>query len=278
MLIRVATILFLVAAILGGSAYFIYELYYKEKKLDVYEQTNASQVAPTPLPDPSVAAFNTLKPLTVKDTPEAREALKSFLEAYPESPKLSEARAALGRINLNILRDPATPGNTLHTVKKGDSLVKIASQLKSTAELICWMNQLPSINLKIGQQLLVPPFNASLVIEREKSTVSIFNNGEFFREYQAVSAKLPASKTEVQSKVIDRVARKGDKRLAFGDEDYPDAEKLVLLSTGGLSIRPFTEPPADGSTPTPTPGIVLSPSDFMEIFVFLKNGSPVTLK
>jgi hypothetical protein len=37
MFIKALTILFLVAGILGGSGYFIYELYYKQKKLDVVE-------------------------------------------------------------------------------------------------------------------------------------------------------------------------------------------------------------------------------------------------
>jgi len=294
MLFRGFIILFLVAAILGGSGYFIYELYYKDKKLDEVEAVAPHQAQPTPTPDPSLAAFEALKPLLSKDTPDAREALMTFVTNNPESPKISEARAALSRINLAILRDPSSSGNTRYTVKKGDSLAKIGSQFKSSPELICWFNQLPNINLQIAQELVVPSFNGSIVIDRTKSTLTLLNYGEFFAELPIVSAKYPANlaKGDIESKVIDRVARKGDKRIPFGDKEYPHTERLILLGVGGLTIRPLADAPTESATPaaspaaaaspTPTPaaptGIILNPQDFTEIYVLLKTGSPVTIK
>jgi hypothetical protein len=126
MVIKAITILLLVAGILGGSGYFIYELYYKEKKLDIVEQTAAPTPTPAPTPHPAIAAFETLKPLLAQNTVEARDAATSHMSVYPDSPKASEVRSALGRINLALFRDPAaTPTNTIYTVKKGDSLDRI---------------------------------------------------------------------------------------------------------------------------------------------------------
>ena len=298
MFIKALTILVLVAAILGGSGYFIYELYYKEKKLDVVEQTAAPTPTPEPTPDPAIVAFDALNPLLAQDTPAARDAILNYLEIHPESPRLSDARAALGRINLALFRDPvATPQNTIYTVKKGDSLARIASQLKSNAELIYWANELSSINLQIGQELLVPVTDTFLVIDRDKSTVSVFNHGLFFKEYPTLSIKLvgAAASGEFQAKVADRIATKGETRVAFGSKDYPDAERLILLSSGGIALRtpPVPAPPAppapevvEGTPPpvaTPaqptTPsGIILSPESFSEIFVLVKSGTPVTIK
>lgn len=294
MLIRGLVILFIVAVILGGSGYFIYELYYKDIKLDQVEAVAPNEPKPTPTPDPSVAAFEAMKPLISKDTMEAREALMTFIMNNPESPKISDARAALSRINLAILRDPSSSGNTRYAVKKGDSLAKIGSQFKSSPELICWFNQLPNINLQIGQELVIPSFNGSLVIDRANSTVTLLNYGEFFAEIPIVSAKYPATlaKGNIESKVVDRVARKGDKRIPFGDKEYPNTERLILVGAGGLAIRPFVDTPPESPTPapssspaaspTPTPaaptGIVVNPQDFTEIYVLLKTGSPVTIK
>ncbi len=274
---KALTVLLLVAGILGGSAYFLHELYYKEKKLDVVEQTATPTPTPAPTPDPALAAFEAIKPTIAQNTPAARDAILQFLATHPESPKSAEARAALGRINLALYRDPvATPSNTVYTVQKGDSLVRIASRNKSNAELIHWANQLSSINLQIGQQLLVPVFEAALVVDRKNSTVTLFNNGEFFKEYPAASIQI-AAQGPVETKVLDRIARKGEVRVAFGHKDYPETERLVLLGTGGISIRPTPAPAADGTPPPPAPGIVLKPEDFAEIYVLVKTGTPVTI-
>jgi LysM repeat protein len=281
MIFKAFTILLLIAAVLGGSAYFVYDLYYKDKKLDLIEQTAPPTPVPSPTPDPSVAAWDELKPTAAKDTIEARESVKAFITAYPESVCIPEASAALGRMNLVLFRDTAaTPANTVYAVKKGDSLAKIASLTKSNVEQIYWVNQLSSINLQIGQQLLIPSLNASAVLIREKSTLIVFNHGEFFKEYPIVSLTLTggASKGEFETKVADRVARKGETRVAFGAKDYAETVRFVLLSPGSVSIHPAPTPAADGTIPPNPPGIVLNLADFNDIFALLKTGTPVTIK
>jgi LysM repeat protein len=281
MIFKALTILLLVAAVLGGSAYFVYDLYYKDKKLDLIEQTAPPTPVPSPTPDPSVAAWDALKPTAAKDTIEARESVKAFITAYPESVCIPEATAALGRMNLVLFRDTAaTPANTVYTVKKGDSLAKIASVTKNNVEQIHWANQLSSINLQIGQQLLIPSLNTSAILNREKSTLIVFNHGEFFKEYPIVSLTLTggASKGEFETKVADRVARKGETRVAFGAKDYAETVRFVLLSPGSVSIHPAPTPAADGTIPPNPSGIVLNLADFNDIFALLKTGTPVTIK
>ena len=281
MIFKALTILLLVAAVLGGSAYFVYDLYYKDKKLDLIEQTAPPTPVPSPTPDPSVAAWDALKPTAAKDTIEARESVKAFITAYPESVCIPEASAALGRMNLVLFRDTAaTPANTVYTVKKGDSLAKIASVTKNNVEQIHWANQLSSINLQIGQQLLIPSLNTSAILNREKSTLIVFNHGEFFKEYPIVSLTLTggASKGEFETKVADRVARKGETRVAFGAKDYAETVRFVLLSPGSVSIHPAPTPAADGTIPPNPTGIALSLADFNDIFALLKTGTPVTIK
>ena len=308
MFAKTILILLLIAGILGGSAYFIHELYYKEKKLDVVEATSTPTPTPTPTPEPWIAAFESVRQFLPQTSAEARDNLEAYIASYPDSPKSPEVRAAIGRMNIALFRDPSTSaGSTVYTVVKGDSLVRIASIHKSSAELIHWANALPSINIQIGQQLLVPVIDPALVIDREKSTVTLLNGGRLFKEFPAQSIKLsgPAATGEIQTTVSDRIARKGDTRVAFGHKDYDSAERSILLATSGVVIRtPPPEPPAPAATPvpqatpadpnapvpaapaaTPTPppppapaGIVLSPEDFAELFVLVKSGTPATIK
>jgi LysM repeat protein len=275
------TILVLVAAILGGSAYFIHELYYKDQKLDIQEVTAVPTPTPEPTPDPGIAAWAEIKDKVAAQTMESRDMLAVFLSTHPAAPTVPEARQALGRVNLALFKNPETsPGTTVYTVKKGDSLARIASQLKSNAELIFWANDLPNINLQIGQSLIVPSPDTAVIINRSKSLVTLMNQGTFFKDYTPVSMQLPASVSsgEVDAKVADRIALKGDTRVAFGHKDYPATERSILVNPGPVAIRTPPAPAEDGTTPPMPAGIVLSPEDFAELYVLVKSGTPVLIK
>jgi len=280
MIIRTLVILVLVAAILGGSGYFAYESFVKPKKLDVQEQKLA-ETAPPPPPDPSLAAFEALKPSLDQDTPEAQGAIQNFLDAYPESPMSPAARAAIGRINASRLLSPdPSPEKTPYTVVQGDSLVKIAAKFKSGAELIYRANRLATINLKIGQQLMIPKLDTALVVDRTANSVTLLNAGAFVREYPVTSLKLPpaAAKGSLETKVADKVAMKGSVRAAFGTKDYEGSDRWLMLGAAGIVLRGAPAPAADGTTPPMPPGIVLDPADAEEIFVLTTRGTPVTIK
>jgi LysM repeat protein len=280
MIARVLVILLLVAAILGGTAFFGYELYLKPKKLDVEEKKQAA-VAPTPPPDPSLPAFEKLKPSLELDTADAQSAISAFLESYPESPMAPAARAALGRINAAQILSPApSPEKIIYSVAKGDSLVKIAAKFKTGAELIYCVNHLQTINLQIGQELAVPKLDTSLVIDRAAKTVTVQNAGAFVREYPMKALKLPpaASTGTVQTKVSEKLAMKGSARVAFGTKDYEGSDRLVMLGVAGVMLRGTPPPAADGTEAPMPPGIVLDPADASEIYVLTTRGTPVTIK
>lgn len=273
---RALVILVVAGLILGGSAYFAYELYWKPNQLDREDQiAKATQAAPTPPPDPSIPVFE--KALAFKqsgDLEKAVPALSDFVRDYPKSPKAREAKAALGEINSDKLFGPDPEGKTIYTVVSGDSLVKIASKLKTNAELIFRLNNLESINLRVGQQLQVPQIESSLAIDRKGQTVTLLNKGQFFKEYPSLSFKIPggSSATPVQAKIADKLALNGANRVAFGEKNYADSDRWLMVS-GNITIRGMPE----GSEENPPHGIILSRSDMEEIFLLTGRGSPVTI-
>jgi len=278
MIIRTLVILTLVAAILGGSGYFAYEFFLKPRKLDIQEKTLPP---PTPPPDPSIAAFAALKPFLEQETPESLAALERFLTSYPESEMAPAVRAAAGRIHAAHLLSPdPSPEKTSYTVVSGDSLVKIAAKHKSGAELIYRANRLSTINLQIGQQLMIPKLDTALVVDRAAMTVTLLNAGAFVREYPIRSLKLPpsAAKGLIEAKVTDKVAMNGTVRAAFGTKDFEGSERWIMLGVSGVLLRGAPPAGADGSAPAMPPGIVLDPADAEEIFVLTNKGTPVTIK
>ncbi len=281
MIWKTLTILVLIAAIAGGTWYFVYEFHLKPKKLDVQEKLAVAEAASTPPPDPAIAAFEALKPQLELNTPEAVAAIHAYLQSYPESAGARDARAALGRINAAAFFAPvAGLGKVEYSVVSGDSLVKIASKFKTSAELIYRVNGLTTINLKIGQPLLVPQIDTSLVIDRGAQSVTVRNNGEFFKEYTPLSFKLPPSVAsgKIETKVNDKFMMKGSDRLAFGSKDYETGDRWIMLGTGGLALRSLPAPPTEGTPPPPPPGIVFTPEEAAEIFVLVTRGTPVIIQ
>ncbi len=274
-IVRTLIILALVGLILGGSAFFAYELYWKPKRLDMEDKATSAQGSAT-VPDYTLPAFEKAAALQRSGGVDgARAAWTEFIRNYPDSPKIAEAKAALGGINTNQVLSPVpSPDKTSYAVNKGDSLVKIASKFKSNAELIFRVNHLQTINLKIGQQLVIPQLDMSIVVDRKAGTVTLLNRGEFFKEYRTVALKTPRVSTSAQTKVVDKIALQGSNRVAFGDKNYSDSERWVMLGSAGLVIRGLPE----GTGATPPPGIIVAQPDIEEIFLLVSRGTPVTIQ
>jgi LysM repeat protein len=271
MIIRALTILVLTAVIFGTAAYFAYDLYWKPQKLDrIDRETKALSPVQTQPTDFTLPAYEKAAKTAKGDDPAAgRTALTEFIHNYPESPNLPAARALLGELNSKQFFSSSDPyGKVQYTVASRDSLVRIAAKFKSSAELIFRVNNLDSINLKIGQQLVVPQSDVAVIIDRKKHTITIQNKGEFFREYKILSFKSPTALPG--AKVVDKFATKDSKRVPFGDKNYEGSERVLMISGGG-TIRAALE---DGSNPA---GIVVAPGDMDEIFLLVSRGTPVTM-
>lgn len=273
-IIRTLIILGLVGLILGGAAYFSYELFWMPQKLDEEDRrAKAEQPAPTPPPDFSLPDFEKAQALVkAGDTGAARAALREFLRVHPESTKRAEAKAVLGGINVAaVFSTEETPDKTAYTVARGDSLVKVASKFKTNADLVYRASNLESINLQIGQKLFIPQMETAIVVDRKNGTLTLLNRGEFFKEYPTLSVKVPSAVTS--TKVADKIALKGSNRVAFGHKDYAESDRWLMLG-GGAVIRGHAGG-AEGSFPA---GIILSQPDMEELFLLVSRGSPVTIQ
>lgn len=297
------TLLILGIVIFGSAGYFGYQLFIKPGRIEKVEKASEAVAAtPTPTPDPGAHELQRLKSLrTGGDYLAVRDGLKSWLEAHPKSPLLKEARELLGEANMALLFQPAAnPSIITYTVVKGDSLARIASKQKSNAELIQRANNLPGIGLQIGQQLVIPVLSMSVELDRQSKTLTLLNNGSFVKEYALLSSPTPPSKTvpPVNTKILDKIANAGNKRVAFGDKAYAQSDRVILLA-GNASIvgveipypssSPSPVPGGGGATnamtgnnvnPSPSPlppGYVLPKQDLLEIFPLVSRNTPVII-
>ena len=300
---KTLTLLILGILIFGSAGYFGYELFIKPGRVEKKEKAAAIAATPTPTPDPGIHELQRLKSLRISgDNAGARDGLKAWIDSHPQSPLLKEARQELGNANFTLLFQPSgNPEVITYTVAKGDSLAKIAAKQKSNAELIQKANSLPGINLQIGQQLVIPALKTSLELDRSAKCLTLIDNGVFVKEYTLLSSPTPPSKAvpAINSKVLDKIATSGSKRVAFGDKTYAQSERIILLagnpSIVGFEIPAPAHPPvnqtnqvaqtatnasittsAPSSLPLPS-GYVLSKEDLFEIFPLVSRNTPVII-
>jgi len=301
---KTITLLLLGLMIFGSAGYFGYQLFIKPSRLEKKEKAAAIAATPTPTPDPGAHELQCLKSLRASgDNVGARDGLKTWIDSHPQSPLMKEARMELGGANLILLfQSSGNPEVITYTVVKGDSLAKIASKQKSNAELIQKANNLSSINLQIGQQLVIPSLKTSLELDRKAKSLTLLDNGILVKEYPLLSSPSAPTKAvpALTTKILDKLANAGNKRVAFGDKAYAQSERIILLagnsSIVGVEISvpvpaptPVTPPPAQtsqspNSSPSPTtsplplpPGYILSKEDLLEIFPLVSRNTPVII-
>jgi LysM repeat protein len=307
------TLLILGSLIFGSAGYFGYILFIKPNRAERREKAAAAAApAPTATPDPAIPEFERLRKLQASgNTPLVRDGWNDWIAANPKSPLLTEGRRMLGAANMALFFNPAENQSLIsYTVVKGDSLAKIATKHHSNAELIQKANQLPGINLQIGQQLVIPELKLTLELDRAAKSLTLLNNGTYLKEYLLLSAPTaPSTPANITTKILDKSAMAGTKRVAFGEKAYASSEKIILIAQAP-SIVAAPEPPAVPAETTPQPansptepggtnaaaatvatpaptappmsppmpgGYVLSGPDLQEIFALVSRNMPVII-
>jgi LysM repeat protein len=282
--VKALFILLLACAIFGTAGYFTYELFVKPK----VELQREKDAPPTPSPaDPTLPELK--KCLALKEKGqliEARHALEDFLDRFPESSGLEQAREALGEVNTRIFLSPVpAPEKQIYIVKSGDVLNRVANRTKTTAELLMKANNLQGTMLRIGQKLYTSPANFSLVISRKRSKITLLNDGRFFKQYPVRQWPLALQQTKKgpvakqAGKVLEKIAWLDGNRVIFSDKGYADATHWINLSIPHCTL--YSEPPAGADPKTvskPPSGIAISPEAAAELAAMLSRGNPVTLE
>ena len=282
-MVKALIILILTVAIFGTGAYFTYELYVKPVQV---LQKEKAQGPPAPPPDPSLADFAACVALKGKGNAEAtRSALIAFLDHYPHSTKVDEARDLLGEINVDLFfSSKPAPEKQVYIVAKNDVLNRVAMRTHSTPELIFRSNNLTRDILRIGQTLVIAPADFAAIISLKEKRLTLYNAKRLFKQYRVLTVpERDAARTAGNQKRVGKVVSKlatdaAGNRVTFQDKSYAGALHEISLSIAGHSLYPVVPAPATGGKPVVRSGIGLSPEDMEEIAVLLKKNDPVTIE
>lgn len=267
-------VLLIAAIVFGGIGYFSYTMFVAPAKMEKAEAVAAATAAatPAPTPEPGLDAFESAMAMVADRERifDAMAALQQFVTMYPSASVIGEAKAALGELNASVVFSTIdSPEKIVYTVASGDSLARIASRTNSSAELILRSNNLSSIDLQIGQLLKIPKLDTAIVVDRATSTLTLFNNNVFFKEYPLLGP-VPGS-AGVDTSIREKIATRDGKRIIFGGADYPGSERTIVLEQNAPSIRGAATASSGG-------GIQISQYDIEEIFPLVTRGTRVIIR
>ena len=276
-------LLVLCLGVFGGGGYFAYRnlIQPAQPSAREIEALRAAALPPTPPPDPAGPELAKVDALRKARKPaEARELLAALVVNYPNSPRIDDARTALGELNADMaLSSAPSPDKIEYVVKPGDSLDKIARQFKSSSELIMRSNNLANTIIQPGQRLAIFQPDFALEIHLAEKRVVVLQHGKFFKQYAVVSASLPGGTKPVETKtrIAEKAAFRDGKRVTFGTKEYAGSARWIILAQPGYTI--FAETPAGtpGAAAKPPTGLGLSEGEMEELHALVGNGVPVTI-
>src|SRR5437588_6575766 len=264
--------LLLALAIFGGAAYFSYNVLFKQEIAVQKEQRG--EIPVTPVPDISLPEFQAAAKLRQEGKlVEARDALGMFIQKYPSSQHLEEAKDLLGAINVDLLFSAfPSPEKEEYVVKKGDVIARVAQKMKSTPELIMRTNNMNNTMLHIGDKLFVSHPEFSMFMQTKQKIIVLINHGQFFKQYHIQESKLPPKQpSRVNTKVAEIFAWKNCNRVGFGTREYQTSTRWIRLANAGYTIYAIPDASHSRSNqPLPPLGLVISPGH-AEVLISVVN-------
>jgi len=275
-LIKSSIIVFLIAAVFGGAAYFTYKLF--ESPKDIVKRAMGGP-QPTRPPDPSVVEYD--RCMKVKDggnMSDTRKALEDFVTQYPDSPRIDDAKEALGDINLKIMfSDAPDPGKEQYVIQKGDTISAIERKTKVPGELIMRLNRIDDpTKLRIGEILNITRPQFALKIDQKTKTVVLLNNGKFFKQYKVDEWNAPPHKGKgaAAAKVVEKSAWENNQRIPPGPKENNANGRWIAMSATGYTL--YSEGVA--GVPKPQGGLGMNADDMRELSTLINRGTPVTIE
>ncbi len=236
--------------------------------------------APSAPPDASVIEYERV--IKAKDSGsllEARKALEDFTTQYPSSPRIDEAKDALGDINMKLFfSDEPDPDKQQYVIQRGDTISGIERKTKVPAELIMRLNNIDDPRrLRPGDTLNVTKPQFALKLDHKTKRVVLLNNGKFFKQYKVSQWNAPVRKglAPVSAKVREKSAWQNNQRVPPGAAEKTASGHSIVMSADGYTLY------TDGVSDVPKPeggGLGMDAGDMRELSTLINRGTPVTIE
>jgi lipoprotein-anchoring transpeptidase ErfK/SrfK len=190
----------------------------------------------------------------------------------------------LGDVNVAILMTPEpAPGETVIELKQGQYLYDLARKYDVPLQLLMDVNQIKDPRrLRIGQRIRIPAIQFSLVCDKAENTLTLYNNGRFFKEYPVRTGRkadaTPSGEFKILNKKTDPTWRSpiDGKTYKPGDPNNELGTRWMAFEGDILGIHGTIHPETVGHYAS-NGCIGLLKEDVEELFDLIPVGTPLTI-
>ena len=162
---------------------------------------------------------------------EAVELLRPFVSESGIAGR--EARQISGSINVRRYLSRRHPGATVHAVRRGENLARIAASAKCPVDVIMLLNGLvvPS-DLKAGQQLVVVPMNLRVELRPLQREITVWDGKEFVVAYNSSSVEHLSLGENVETTVQHRDGYVNGAQVSRRSTQFLISDRALVLANG----------------------------------------------
>ncbi len=180
-----------------------------------------------------------------------------------------EARQIAAAVNVRRYLSLRHPHASIHVVKRGETMERIASACHCPSDLIMLLNGMvePS-SLKIGQKLVVVAMRLRMEIHLEQREISVWDGDELVADYEILSVDGLSGKGNESTTLAAREGTLKGGAVARRSPDFPSSDRLLRLANGWLLA---------GEQQVHGPTLRLRPQEVNELSMLLGVGAQVSL-
>jgi len=253
-------------------------------RIPVLETNRPTAITAVPVepPDPGPELLSQARRLEENnDLLGARAKCFRILEVSSNANVRAAAEILLGRVNTQLVFSPMPmPEKVEYTVKRGDSMAKLAKKFNTTVELIKRSNNIKGSLIRVGDRFRILKGKFSVKVDRNENTLALYLDGRFFKKYRVGTGKYQRTPTG-NFKITERIPnptwwRPDGRAVPYGDTNNVLGTYWLSLNIPGYGIHGTWDPETVGKHSSQG-CIRLLNSDIEELYCLLPVGTPVEI-
>jgi lipoprotein-anchoring transpeptidase ErfK/SrfK len=211
---------------------------------------------------------------------EAKAVYQKLLTDYPNSAEAMNWQKKIEDINIKLLfSNTLTPNSVLYEIKPGDTLIKIAREYKTTADLIMKSNNIVDGKIIPGRKIKVWNAPFTILVDKSQNTLILKTNEEVIKTYivsTGTNNSTPVGTFKITSKLPNPTWFKAGAVVSAGSPENVLGTRWLGFDLPGYGIHGTTDPQSLGKQVTQ--GCVrMANADVEELYTIIPMGTEVTI-